>query len=85
MKTFSYVIKSEIGIHARPAGLLVQLANRFESEIVIQAEGRKAEADRLMEVLKMDVKNGEATEVFISGPDEEKACESLKTFFEENL
>ena len=36
MKTFTYTIKDEIGIHARPAGMLVKEAKNFKSEILIE-------------------------------------------------
>ena len=36
MKTFDYTIKDELGIHARPAGLLVKEAKKFESACTIQ-------------------------------------------------
>ena len=43
MKSFSYVIKDEIGIHARPAGLLVKEAKNFESTITLECKGKKAD------------------------------------------
>ena len=39
MKTFEYTIKDELGIHARPAGLLVKEAKKFESECTITKDG----------------------------------------------
>ena len=36
MQTFNYVITDEIGIHARPAGLLVKVAKQFQSASVIK-------------------------------------------------
>ena len=36
MKTFTYTIKDDLGIHARPAGLLVKTAKNFNSEITIE-------------------------------------------------
>ena len=42
MKTFSYVIKDEIGIHARPAGLLVKEAKKYNSKIVLKINGKSA-------------------------------------------
>ena len=41
MKTFNYTIKDEVGIHARPAGLLAKKAKEFESTISIQ-KGEKS-------------------------------------------
>lgn len=44
MKTFEYTIKDELGIHARPAGLLVKEAKKYESQIRIVKEGKAVEA-----------------------------------------
>ena len=85
MKNFSYVIKDEIGIHARPAGLLVKEAKKYASKVVIRATGKSAEATRLMAVMGMGVKCGQTVEVEITGDDEETAFEGMKAFFEENL
>ncbi len=85
MKTFSYVIKDELGIHARPAGLLVKEARKYESRIMISREGRQAEATKLMAVMSMGIKKGQEIQVEISGPDEEAAYEGISAFFESNL
>ena len=85
MKNFSYVIKDEIGIHARPAGLLVKEAKKYASKVVIRANGKSAEATRLMAVMGMGVKCGQTVEIEITGDDEETAFEGMKAFFEENL
>ena len=58
MKEFDYVITDEVGIHARPAGLLVKEAKKYESKIVLSKDGRKAEATKLMAVMGLGVKCG---------------------------
>ena len=40
MKTFSYTITDEVGIHARPAGLLAKKAKEFESVCTIEKGGK---------------------------------------------
>ena len=85
MKTFSYTIKDEIGIHARPAGLLAKKAKEFESVITIEKNGKSAAATKLMAVMGMGVKHGETVNVSIEGPDEDAAAEAMQKFFEENL
>ena len=85
MKNFSYVITDEIGIHARPAGLLVKEAKKYASKVVIKANGKSAEATRLMAVMGMGVKCGQTVEVEVTGDDEDTAFEVMKAFFEENL
>lgn len=85
MKSFSYKIKDEIGIHARPAGLLVKQAKQFESDINIKLNNNEANGKKLMALMGLNVKCGDTIEVEISGADEEKAAECMKAFFESNL
>lgn len=40
MKTFQYTIREELGMHARAAGLVLQLAKEFKSSIVISNKGK---------------------------------------------
>ena len=85
MKQFSYEIKDEVGIHARPAGMLAKEAKKFKSKVVIDKNGKKAEATKLMALMSLGVKCGETVQVEISGEDEDAAYEAVKKFFEENL
>ncbi len=85
MKSFSYTVKDEIGLHARPAGVLSQKAKEFESEIIIKKGAKEVNATRLMMLMSMGIKSGDTVEVSASGSDEERAIETIKKFFEENL
>lgn len=85
MKTFSYVIKDEIGIHARPAGMLVKEAKKYGSKIMLKKNGKAADASKLMAVMGLGVKCGETVEIEITGADEDAACEGIQAFFENNL
>ena len=85
MQTFTYVIKDELGIHARPAGLLVKEAKKFNSTITLEANGKKSIAKGLMGVMGMAVKQGHEVTVTVEGDDEVAAAEAMKAFFESNL
>ena len=85
MQKFSYVIKDEVGIHARPAGLLVKEAKKYESTIQIVKDSKSAAATKLMAVMGRGVKCGDTVEVEVEGPDEAAAFEGIKAFFESNL
>ncbi|MCK4255855.1 HPr family phosphocarrier protein, partial [candidate division WOR-3 bacterium] len=39
-----FVIKNKIGLHARPAALFVQTANKFKSDIIVEKDGEKVNA-----------------------------------------
>ena len=85
MQTFKYVIKDELGIHARPAGLLVKEAKNFSSNITLECNGKKGSAKGLMGVMGMAVKQGQEVTVTVEGDDEAAAVAAMKAFFENNL
>ena len=84
MKQFTYVVTDEIGIHARPAGLLVKEAKQFQSTVMLTCKGKSA-ATKLMAVMGMGVKHGDSVEVSVEGPDEDAAYEAMERFFREHL
>ena len=55
MKEFTYVIKEELGLHARPAGLLVKEAKKFQSATTLAAKGKTAAAGKLIAIMSIDV------------------------------
>ena len=85
MKSFNYVIKEELGLHARPAGILAKQAKGYESKVTITKAEKSAEATRLMAVMALAVKQGEEVTVDVEGADEDKAVEEIKAFFEANF
>ena len=85
MQKFEYVIKDEVGIHARPAGLLVKEAKKYDSSILVVRDGKSAAATKLMALMGRGVKCGDTVEVQVEGTDEESACKGMKAFFENNL
>lgn len=85
MKTFNYVIKDELGIHARPAGLLVKEAAKFQSAVKIAKDGKEADAKRIFGVMGLGVKCGQEVTVSADGADEAEAITALEAFFNSNL
>ena len=85
MVKFEYVIKDEIGIHARPAGMLAKTAKGFDSVITVEKEGKSAAATKLMALMGLGVKCGDKVTVTAEGTDEQQAAEAMKKFFEDNL
>ena len=85
MLTFDYTIKDELGIHARPAGMLAKTAKEYDSTIKVAKNGRAADVRRMMSVMGLGVKCGETVTVTVEGADEEAASAAVKAFFEENL
>lgn len=85
MKSFNYVIKDEVGIHARPASELVKEAKKYASVITITKGDKSAVATKLMAVMSLGVKCGEEITVSVEGEDEDTVVESIKAFMEANM
>ena len=85
MKSFSYTVKDELGIHARPAGMLVKEVKNFQSKVTLEKDGKSEDASRLMAVMGMGVKKDQTVTVTVEGDDEDAACDAIKAFFETNL
>ena len=85
MKEIKYVITDPLGMHARPAGMLVKAVAPYASKITVTAPTGTADARRLMALMKLAAKQGMELTVTIDGADEEKAAAELKAFLEANL
>ena len=86
MKQFDYTIQDPIGIHARPAGMLVKEAKAFaDTTITITKNGTAAKATQLMKLMSLGVKQGDVVTVAADGAGEDAAIAALKAFFEANL
>ena len=86
MKQFQHVITDPLGLHARPAGLLVQAAKALCSTVTLEkADGTRAEATRLLSLMMLDLQNGDPVTVTIEGGNEEASLQAMEQFFWEHL
>ena len=85
MKSFTYTIKDELGIHARPAGMLAKTAKALDSEITITKGDKTVGAAKLMALMGLGVKCGDTITVTANGGNEDAALEEIKKFLEEYL
>ena len=85
MKVFNHVIADPLGMHARPAGMLVKAVSGFASKITITAPTGTPDARRLMALMKLAAKQGMELTVTVEGDDEETAAAELQAFLAANL
>ena len=86
MKHFEYTIHDPLGIHARPAGMLVKEAKAFADTAVTITKGdTTVKATQLMKLMSLGVKQGDVVTVAADGADEDATIAALKAFFEANL
>ena len=85
MKEIKYVITDPLGMHARPAGMLVKAVAGYASKITVTAPTGTADARRLMALMRLAAKQGMELTFTIDGADEEKAAAELQAFLSANL
>ena len=85
MKEFTYTITDELGIHARPAGMLVKEASKYSSNITIECNGKSADVKKIFSLMSLGAKCSNVLKIKIDGVDELDACLGLEDFFKKNL
>ena len=85
MKTFEYTITDPVGIHARPAGILVKEIKKYASTVTIAKGEKSVNALKLMALMGMGIKQGDTVKVSIEGTDEEAAAAAIEEFFKANF
>jgi phosphocarrier protein len=86
MKSFEYVITDPVGIHARPAGILVKEVKNYKDSVITLAKGEKSvNLLKLMALMQMGIKQGDKVTVSVEGGDEDAVCAKIEEFFKANL
>lgn len=81
----TFVIGNKLGLHARPAAVFVQTANRFESSVEVQKEDLKIDGKSIMGIMTLAAEMGSSIIVRVSGKDALAAMEALSKLIESNF
>ena len=71
-------IVNKLGLHARAAAKLIDLASGFESRIRMYRDGREADAKSIMQVMMLAASKGTDLEVAAQGPDAAEAVTAIE-------
>ena len=85
MKSFEYTITDPVGIHARPAGVLVKEIKKYASTVTVIKGEKEVNALKLMALMQMGIKCGDTVTVSVDGGDEAAVATALENFFKANL
>ena len=75
-------VKNRAGIHARPAAMIAQLANKFASEVSIEKDSTTVNAKSIMGVITMAAGYNTVLILRAEGPDEKQAVQTIFDLFE---
>ena len=71
-------ILNEVGLHARPASMIVKRLLQFESEIFIEKDGRKVNGKSIMGILMLAAGKGSRIRVEADGSDAQEALDAVE-------
>jgi phosphocarrier protein len=79
------VIKNKTGLHARPAAVIVQNANKYRSDIFLEKDEDRVNAKSIMGVMMLAAGEGSSIRIIAEGEDEEEAVERLAALLQSDI
>lgn len=75
-------IRNSLGLHARAAAKIVELADRYESNLLLEKDGRQVDGSNILSILTLACPKGTEMEVRIVGEDSEQFMAELDALFQ---
>ena len=72
------IVNSKQGLHARPAAVFVQVANKFDAKVTVIRDGEKVNGKSIMGILMLGAEKGSFIEIEAEGKDALRAIEELE-------
>lgn len=72
------IVNNEQGLHARPAALFVQIANKYESDVLIRKGRQEVNGKSIMGLMTLAAEKGCSVILKINGPDAKEALQELE-------
>lgn len=80
MLSKEFLLVNQGGLHARPATFLVQLANKFKSNIQIRYKDKQVNGKSVVALMTLGVAKGDTIIVLVDGEDENSAMEKITEY-----
>lgn len=79
------LLKNEVGLHARPAAMLVKCAARFKSQVTVTCRDKSVNAKSIIAVLSLGAGRGDEITAAAEGPDEAACIQEIKDLIEKEF
>jgi phosphocarrier protein len=84
-KIKTFVITNELGLHLRPAGLLVKAANKYDCDIMIEKDGMKVDGKSIIGITALHATKNATITIRACGHDADQAIEDLERLITSNF
>lgn len=85
MQSKEITVTNKLGVHARPAGMIVDITGQSQSDITLEYEGTKVNAKSILNVMMLAITPGSIVKFIADGEDEEQVLDQLEQLFRENF
>jgi len=76
------VVNNKHGLHARPAAIFVQIANKFNSSVMLKKDNEIVDGKSIIAILSLGINTGTKIALIVEGEDAQDAFFELKNFLE---
>ncbi len=80
-KTIDVCVLNELGLHARPAGILAREAQKYAASITLSQGDRSVDAKSILDILSLAASQGTELAITAEGQDADDALRNLTDFF----
>lgn len=81
----TFILKNELGLHARAAAMMVTVASKYKAAIVFEREGREVEGKSILGILTLACPKGSSIIVRAEGEDALEAVNELEALVEKKF
>ena len=81
MKEKVVKVSNKMGLHARPAAMLVQTSSKFQSSVKIFKDDFEVDAKSIMGVMTLAAAPGSELKFIAEGPDENEVLDAIEALF----
>jgi phosphocarrier protein HPr len=78
-------VRNKMGLHARPAAMIVQTANKFPCEVMLEKDGQNVNGKSIMGVLMLAAALGTTVTVKTEGEQAQQCADAIAAIFEKGF
>ncbi len=81
-KSIELTVSNKMGVHARPAAMIVRVANKYSAEILVEKDDEQVNGKSIMGLMMLAAGNGSKLKFIASGSDADKMLADMNALFE---
>lgn len=78
-------VSNKSGLHARPASLIAETANKFDADIFLEYNGEKKNAKSILDIMTLAAEKGTKISLVASGKQAKEAIEAIEKLFKKKF